>query len=134
MAFDSACQVQALTTSTTTVTGQWLTTTQLVGTPTRGLPFTLNLLYAATSAALGTANCIIQSSLDGTSGIVTIAQFPQTITDATATALSTTTGVEFTATGSSPRQGYLRAVLQLSGANPGHNAVWGVKIGSSNPA
>jgi hypothetical protein len=134
VAFDSAAQIQSQITSTTNATSQWFTTTFLVGTPARGLPLTLNLLYAATSAALGTANCIIQASGDGTNGIVTIGQFPQVITNATGTALSTTTGVEYTLNASSPRQGYIRAILQLTGASPGHNAVWSVKIGSSNPA
>lgn len=135
MAFDSAGQVLALTTATTTTTGQWWTSTQLVGTPTRGLPLTLNLLLAATSATLGTASVFIQASDDGSNNIHTVGSFyPTAITDATATAIGTGNSFEQTITVSSPRQGYLRAVIALSGASPGYTAVATVRIGSSNPA
>ena len=137
MPFDYATggTIQALTTSTTTTTGQWWTSTNLVGTPTRGLALTFNLLYAATSATLGTAQCTIQASDDGTNNIRTVGvYYPTATTDTASTALSTGLSVEQTINVSSPRQGYLRACLGLYGASPGHNAVWSVKIGESNPA
>jgi len=134
LAFDSRVSVQAETTSTTTTTGQWFTSTNLTGTPGRGIDLTLNMLFAATSAALGTANAIIQASPDGSTDIVTVGQFKQQVSDATATAIATGIGYENTITVTSMRRGYLRAVLQLSGASPGYTAVWSVKEGSSNAA
>lgn len=134
MAFDVSAFVMALTTAAATTTGQWWTSTQLVGTPTRGLPLTLLQRYAATSAALGTANFIVQASDDGTNNIRTVGQFLQLITDATSTAIGTGTGSEQTINVSSPRQGYLRGIVQLTGANPGHTWVGTLKIGTANPA
>ena len=136
MPFDASSggTISALATATTTTTSQWWTSTNQVGTPSRGLPLTLNLLLSATSATLGTASVFIQSSEDGTNNIRIMGTFASATTDATATAIGTGNSFERTITVVSQRQGYLRAVLALSGASPGYTAVWSVKVGASNPA